>query len=117
MDGSIPLMHASGSNMETSVIHILTQGTQSNNLLAKDQFGLTSLHYACYSGHFDVVRYITDIKPDTAKMMSSNQSLPIHDATENKTGEGLDIIELLLQIYPLSGSELSPHLKNSYWTL
>jgi ankyrin repeat protein len=99
MDGSIPLMHASGSNMEIDIIELLTHNAQ-GGLLAKDQFGLTALHYSCYTGYFDIVRYITDINPDTSKILSSNQGLPIHDAIENATGEGLDIIELLVKIYP-----------------
>jgi len=99
-DGSVPFMHACGSNTDTSVVEYLYD-LYPQAIQLQDNFGCGAVHYAAFSGTTEVLNYLLMKAPECASLVEGNGALPLHDAVQNaRTNHSSEMIDALLQVNP-----------------
>jgi len=73
-------------------------------VVAQNKKGKTPLHFAAREGHIDMVKFLIQLDPSSARFVTDKLKLPLHFAA----GEGhADICRYLLNVYPQGASSRS----------
>ncbi len=95
-DGAIPIFHAAANNHNVDCVKLLSQYSQ-DVIQIEDNFGFNVLNYACYSGRYNVCKFLFERFPYIKQPI-----FPLlNDAAVNKNG-GVDLIKLVFDKFPAS---------------
>lgn len=98
-DGALPLMYAAAWNETLTVLSKLYDCYPAA-VSETDAFGYTPLHFACYAGTLDAVRFLLAKDPRGASKRNNAGSLPLHACAANTRHGGAQMARVLCESWP-----------------
>ena len=97
-DGALPLMYAAAWNEDITVLMKLYDEFP-GAVKEKDAFGYTPLHFACYAGTLDAVKFLLSKYPKAAKSTTTNGAIPLHACASNSRYSNPEMSRILVECY------------------
>ncbi|KAG0173145.1 hypothetical protein DFQ28_009403 [Apophysomyces sp. BC1034] len=88
------VLHAAAEHCHAAVVEYIMGVTQGKLSLEVDNQGATVLHYACASGHTDLVSYLARSCQIPVNQVDDNEELPLHWAARHGR---LEVVTLLVE--------------------
>jgi ankyrin repeat protein len=97
-DGALPLMYAAAWNEGPAVL-LKLYDVYPKAVSATDSYGFTPLHFACYAGTLDAVKFLVAKHPKAVFSRNSSGALPLHGCAANVRYGSIDMFRALLELH------------------
>lgn len=96
VDGSFAVMHACASNITVDIVDLLCS-TYSDSINISDNFGCYAIHYACFFGKVEVIKYLFERYPSVGRQTSGNGALALHEVVQNALSGNIDLVKFVYE--------------------